>query len=202
MIAAEEVAELMARLRAGDQEAARLVFGHFAHRLIALARHRLDPLLRRKVDPEDVIQSVFRTFFARQADGRLRVDSWESLWGLLTAITLRKCGRHIDHFQAACRDVRRERTPEPAGDDSSAGGWEAVDAEPTPFQAALLADTLEQLLHDLDERDRQILQLSLQGEDPPRIGAAVGCSERTVKRVLERIRQRLEQLRDGGPDQP
>src|SRR5690242_9456367 len=54
-------ADLMARLRAGDDAAAAALFQRFATRLIALARGRLDGLVRRKVDPEDVVQSVFRS---------------------------------------------------------------------------------------------------------------------------------------------
>ena len=48
--------DLMARLRAGDADAARSVFERYTERLIALARSRLGKRLRQKVDPEDVLQ--------------------------------------------------------------------------------------------------------------------------------------------------
>ena len=200
MSQSEEFAALMARLRAGDDEAASQIFGRFAQQLIALARSRLDPLLRRKEDPEDVIQSVFRTFFARQADGRLQVNNWQSLWGLLTAITLRKCGHRLEYYQAACRNVGRERSPV-SDEDHSATDWEALDSGPSPSQVAMLSETVQQLLQELNERDQQIVQLSLQGAKADQISTALGCSERTVKRVLERIRQRLEQSA-GGTEHP
>jgi RNA polymerase sigma-70 factor (ECF subfamily) len=85
-------AELMARLSQGDEAAAVQIFQRYAQRLIALARDRLGQVLRQKVDPEDVMQSVFKSFFARHADGQYKLDSWDSLWALLTTITLRKCG--------------------------------------------------------------------------------------------------------------
>src|SRR4051812_14113370 len=100
----ESFADLMARLRAGDQDAAARVYQHFARRLIGLARSRLDGLMRRKEDPEDVVQSVFRSFFARQAGGQFDLDDWNSLWSLLTVITLRKCGHRVEYFRAARRD--------------------------------------------------------------------------------------------------
>jgi DNA-directed RNA polymerase specialized sigma24 family protein len=48
-----------------DEQAARENFDRFARRLIGLARTRLDRRIRQKIDPEDVVQSVFRSFFTR-----------------------------------------------------------------------------------------------------------------------------------------
>ena len=188
--------ELMARLLAGDQSAASQVFNLFTHRLIALARSRLDSQIRGKVDPEDVAQSVWRSFFLRQAEGEFDLADWNSLWGLLVVITLRKCGRQIEHFRAARRDLKREATP-PHPTDSSHTGWEAVAREPTPSEAAILTETVEQLMLELrDDRERQILSLSLQGVRVSAISTQVGLTERTVERVRERVRKRLEQMRD------
>jgi RNA polymerase sigma-70 factor, ECF subfamily len=185
--------DLMARLKAGDEAAAAEVFNRFAHRLIGLARSRLDPLVRRKADPEDVLQSVFRSFFLRQAAGQLDLSGWDSLWGLLTVLTVRKCGRRVEHFRAARRDVRRETAP--AAQDDSAPTWEGVASDPTPEEAAALAETVEQLLRGLDDRDQQIVVLCLQGYSSPEIGDQVSCTERTVQRVLTRVRKRLERVR-------
>jgi RNA polymerase sigma-70 factor (ECF subfamily) len=183
--------ELMNRLRAGDEEAAAQVFNRFAHRLIGLARSRLDPLVRSKMDPEEVVQPVYKSFFIRFAEGRLKVTGWDGLWALLTVLTVRKCGHRIDYYHAACRDVRGEApTPTPAEDSGPA--WEAIAREPTPAEAAILAETVEQLLRLLDERDRDIVVRTLQGEDAAGVSVAAGCSERTVKRTLDRVRSWLE----------
>ena len=105
----------MTRLRGGDDRAAAEVFRRFTHRLIGLARSRLDHLIRRKVDPEDILQSVYRTFFRRYARGAFDLESWDGLWGMLTVITVRKCDYRRKFFRAACRDVqprgRRRRPP-------------------------------------------------------------------------------------------
>ncbi len=183
-------ADLMARLRRGDGEAASLIFDQYAHRLIGLARKRLDGMLRQKVDPEDVVQSVFRSFFQRQADGRMEVGNWDSLWGMLVVITLRKCGRCLEYFRAARRNVHREAVPRADREDFGPG-WEAMADDPTPSEAAMLAETVENLMRSLEPRDRRILELSLQGLAAPAISAEVGCTERTVFRVMDRIRERL-----------
>src|SRR5437016_3003501 len=95
---------LVSRLQAGDPDAATAIFGRFARRLIALARVHLSSQLRQKVDPEDVLQSVFRSFFRRQAAGEFELQNWDGMWALLSVITLRKCGHQADHYLALCRD--------------------------------------------------------------------------------------------------
>lgn len=191
------VAVLLTQLRAGDEEAAARLFHQFAQRLVALAHAKLGRIIRQKVDPEDVLQSVLSSFFARQARGDWELRDWDSLWGLLAQITSRKCGRWSDYFQAACRDTNREVSRHQLGSDASAE-WEPASPEPTPFEVALLAETVDHLLARLDERDRAIAELSLQGAKPPDISARVGCTERTVQRVMARLRKKLERLRDEG----
>jgi RNA polymerase sigma-70 factor (ECF subfamily) len=199
----DSFADVMARLRGGDAAAAEEVFRRYAFRLAAMARGRLGPLIRSKEDPEDVIQSVFKSFFRRHAEGQLAAGSWEDLWGLLVVITLHKCGHRLDYFRAARRDVRREVVPAPAGE--SADGWEAAAPDPTPAEFAILSETVLGLRGRLEDRDRQIFDRSLGGESAEEIGRALAVSERTVERGLRRIRDILERMRlqdagrGGGP---
>jgi RNA polymerase sigma-70 factor (ECF subfamily) len=186
MAADDSVGDVMDRLHRGSGEAAALVFRRFAHRLIALARRRLGERLRCKVDAEDLVQSVFRSFFGRCADGQFAVDDWGGLWGLLVRVTLRKCGRQAEYFQAACRDARRE-----------GGGDAAVAAppcpEPTPEEAAMLAEVTEQVMARLGTaRKRAVFELSLQGYTVPEISARVGYYERGVERVRADVRRILQ----------
>jgi RNA polymerase sigma-70 factor (ECF subfamily) len=191
---------LMARLQAGEEDAATQLFRRFSGRLLALARSRLDPLLRQQTDPEDVMQSVFKSFFLRQAEGQWDLGGWDSLWSLLTVLTVRKCGRRAGYHRAARRDVRREVSPRPAEDDS-APAWECLDREPTPGEAAVLAETLRELLAQMDLRDRQIVTLRLQGYATAEVAAEAGCTQRTVQRVLERLRTRLERQQADGSEE-
>ena len=187
-------ADLIVRLRAGDADAAEQVFRRFAQRLVALARKQLDTLIRQKVDPEDVVQAVFRSFFRKLTEGTWKLDGWHSVGRLLTTITLNKCGHQIAYFQAARRDVRRE-VPLALGVQSPAA-WEALARDPTPDEAAVLADTVADLLRDLTPRDQIVLGRTIHGASVAVIAAELRCSERTVQRVLRRVRQRLRRLSD------
>jgi RNA polymerase sigma-70 factor (ECF subfamily) len=184
--------DLMARLRRGDDAAAATVFQEFVARLIRLTRRQLATWIRRKVDPEGLVQSVYRSFFARYQAGQFTVADWESLWGLLAVITLRKCVNQAEHWQAARRDVGQEVKPTP---ESHSTVWQGVAGrEPAPDEAAILAETLEQLVQGLSEREREILALHLQGWEIPEISRRVGRAERTVRRTLELARKELCRL--------
>jgi RNA polymerase sigma factor (sigma-70 family) len=185
----------MERLKAGDQQAAREIFERFVGRLIALAASRLGGKMRRKVDPDDVVQSVFHSFFARHKADQYELTNWDGLWGLLAAITIHKCGHKIEHFQAACRDVKAEESSAFLTGEAQAD-WVAVAGDPTPAQIAMFDETIVALLRDMGERERQIFLLGMQGWSTEEIGAEVQCSERTARRVLNRARETLEQIRD------
>jgi RNA polymerase sigma-70 factor (ECF subfamily) len=150
------------------------------------------------VDPEDVVQSVFRSFFARYADTRFRLEGWDNLWTVLTVLTVRKCGHRLRHFRADRRDVKRE-SPPLADPGTSEKGWEAAAPEPTPSEALLLSETLEEVLKGLKPAQRPIVELRLQGYTIEEISGQVGCTERTVYRVLDKVRALLGELVvDGG----
>jgi RNA polymerase sigma-70 factor (ECF subfamily) len=185
--------DVIARLRAGDSAAAAAIFQRFAQRLIALARTRLDSRLRQKVDPEDVLQSVYKSFFLRHAQGQYDLESWDSLWSLLTLITVRKCYRWTAHFYTVGRDVRAEVPPNAAADESVCG-WEPQAREPTPEQAAILAETVEEMLRELAPREREVVTLALQGYTAAEISGQLHRPGRTVYRILERVKKRLQRM--------
>jgi RNA polymerase sigma-70 factor (ECF subfamily) len=184
---------VLERLRAGDDDAAAEIFSRYANRLILLARSRLQGPIRQKVDPEDVTQSVFRSFFVRQAEGQFQLDDWDSLWSLLVRITLRKCGKRTRQLYAGIRDARRE-TSSIRTNDQSRCVYEAIAREPTPQEAASLTETLEQLVQRLEDTQQQMIVLRLQGYTVKEISREVGRTERSVHRVLAKVRDTLLSL--------
>jgi RNA polymerase sigma-70 factor (ECF subfamily) len=188
----------VARLEARDGDAAREVFQRFAGRLVALARRQFGVGLRHKVDPEDVVQSAYKSFFCRCDGGKLEVGTWKGLWGLLTLITLRKCADRVEYHRAQCRDTAREAAG-PPGAEAGGGSWpEAAGREPTPLEAAVLNETVEQVLAGLGETQRPVLELSLQGYTTREISQQLGRAERTVRLLREGVRHRLEQMQCDG----
>ena len=183
----------LARLQARDGDAAREVFRRFARQLIALAHRQFGAGLRHKVDPEDVVQSAYKSFFHRCYEDGLEVGTWNGLWALLTLITLRKCADRVEYHRAQCRDGAREvEVAEPPDEEGGAPWTEAPGRDPTPLEAAVLNETVDELLASLDSDERPVLDLSLQGYTTQEISDRLGQPERTVRRLRERVRKRLE----------
>jgi RNA polymerase sigma-70 factor, ECF subfamily len=187
--------QFLARLQASDGEAARELLRRFTAQLIALARRRCIPSFRAKVDPEDIVQSVYKSFFCRYGAGNLETDNWKSLWGLLTLITLRKCSERVAYHRAGCRDVAREASV-PFGDEYGLPWLEIAGREPTPLEAAELSEMVDRLLAGLNADERPIIDLSLQGFTAQEISRRLNRAERSVRRLRERVRNRLQRMQN------
>jgi RNA polymerase sigma-70 factor (ECF subfamily) len=182
--------DLVARWRQGDQQAAAQLFHRYAERLIVLARSHLTPKLAQRVDPEDVVQSVYRSFFAETRAGRYEFDRGGDLWHLLVAITHHKLYDQVKHNTRQKRAVAREQN---LGKNGSFYGLETtlLAREPTPLEAAALSDTIEQLMRHLKPMHRNVFELRLKGYSTDEIAAELQFSERMVRYVLEWIEQEL-----------
>jgi RNA polymerase sigma factor (sigma-70 family) len=193
MAAEPSFAELLERLRGGDAEAAGLLIQRFTRRLLALARSQLAPWSKGKLDPEDIVQSVYRSFFVRHGGGAFAFDTWDNLWALLSLMTIRKCADKTDYWLAACRDVRREVDLPIDGTESTVP---VPLREATVEDAVVFADLVEHLLQAFDERERAILVLHLQGYTMLEISMQLDRALRTVRRTIDRARKRLLRLHE------
>ena len=187
-----ESAALVARWRAGDQQAAAELVQRFTQRLLALARAQLSGQLATRVDPEDVVQSAYRSFFAGARVDRYVLERSGDLWRLLAAITLHKLHHQVARHTAGKRAVAREEALQ--GDATLLGlRAELVAREPSPAEVAGLVDELQYLMRDLNPLHRQMVEMRLQGYPVQEIAEATSRSERLVRRVLGEIKDRWKQ---------
>jgi eukaryotic-like serine/threonine-protein kinase len=185
MPAEETSVEILERYRRGDAQAADELFTRYVGRLTLLARSRLSPALARRTDPEDVVLSAYRSFFIRARDGQLTLARSGDLWRLLVAITLHKLYRQA-------RKQRVERRALAARElESSWAKRLQLSRDPSPAEAVALADELQAIFRQLDPFARCVLELRLQDRSPAEIAAEVGRSERTIRRTVASIRERL-----------
>ncbi len=182
--------------------AASLIWQRYFRDLLDLARKNLDKRVRRRMDEEDVLQSMFQSFCARQGRGEFDLADRDELWRLLVTITLRKARNVARDHHRDRRDIAREQTMSLAADDDrSCPDWalELMDASaPSPAEAAVLSEALERRLASLaDPELRQIALWRLEGFTNREIADQLDCTQRSVERKLERIRSKWRSYDDG-----
>jgi RNA polymerase sigma-70 factor, ECF subfamily len=188
-----EFRDLMDRLRAGDDAAETLVFRRFVDRLILLASNQFDAWMRDHADVEGIVISAYKSFFIRNDRGDFDLAGWDDLWALLAYITLRKCGKRQRFARAARRNLARDAR---ASKGSAGVAW-LPDRAPTPFEAAMLNETVELLFKAMKPDDRPIVEHILMGYTAEQVALELHCSERTVRRVRQRAKHRLKRLVGG-----
>ena len=160
----------------------------FADRLVRLAKSRLPNRLQQRVDPEDIVQSVFRSFFNRNKSGRFQFQEPDDVWRLLAAITFRKVQRTIRFHQQQQRDVGKET--------NAADAPLPRDISPTTSSVVVMMELLDGILAQIPERHQQILRLRLEEYSVDEIAEKVGVSSRTVDRALALVRQVATEMID------
>jgi RNA polymerase sigma factor (sigma-70 family) len=189
--------QLIRGLREGDQRAAQAFWDQYGGLLEQVANKHLPGGLRRRVGPEDVVQSACRTFLRRAQGGEFQLEDSAGLWRLLCAITLTKIREQARFHLRKKRGLDQEANMQKVGE-GSAAEFPFADAKPTPAEAAEFADQFQQLLGSLDEEERAIVDLKLQEFTHEEVAKQLGCSERTVRRVVKRVQERLTRVFDLG----
>jgi RNA polymerase sigma-70 factor (ECF subfamily) len=179
---------LLRRLRSGQPDAATELYLRYAERLEALAAGQCAADLSPRLDPEDIVQSVFRTFFRRVAGGQYDVPEGEELWQLFLVIALHKIRSTATFHRAAKRDVRVTVTGLP---ESLAGRPLAAPDETARTTLCLVID---ELLDSLPETMRAIVELRIEGHEVEEIVRRTKRARRSVERALQEFRTRLSDL--------
>jgi RNA polymerase sigma-70 factor (ECF subfamily) len=186
-------------LRAGDPGATKEVFDQYVDRLVAMARKRISLRLAGRIDPEDIVQSVFRTFFHRAKQGQFEFNAEDDICRMLARITVHKTLRQVAHHQAGKRDAGRDAG---SGDETQDLVVNLLSREPSPDEATALIDQMEHFLSELNPESRKILELRMQGYSTLEISKQLNVTDRKIRRLMERIRalaEREELLPADGP---
>src|SRR5580704_16634372 len=103
-----DLAELLARVRQGDEDAARLLVQRYESAIRVAVRTNLsDPRLRRQFDSLDVCQSVLASFFFHLTSGAYDLSVPAQLSALLAKMAQNKVRMRAREQFRQRRDVRR-----------------------------------------------------------------------------------------------
>lgn len=187
-------------LREGDQQACNDFWTKFGPLLESVAKKQLSERLRRRVGPDDVVQSACRTFFRRISAGQFDLPDADSLWRLMCAITLTKARRAARDHSRQKRGMKSEQYLDASPTDSVGKQVELPGRSETPLDAVVFSDQMSVLLGSLSPEECQVLDLKLQSHTNDEIAAHMKCSERTVRRLTNQIRSRWSALFDEDDD--
>jgi RNA polymerase sigma factor (sigma-70 family) len=180
---------LLRRFQNRDLDAATQLYVRYAQKLRRLAHAQCSTSLARRVEPDDIVQSVFASFFRRAAEGEYDTPDGNALWGLLLVIALNKIRAKGAYYSAAKRDVRR--TSEVA----TFGHWlesarKCDDTIPYAFLNLVIRETLE----SLSTEQQQMVGLRIDGYEVDEIAERTKTAKRTVERCLQQFRGKLEKV--------
>jgi RNA polymerase sigma-70 factor (ECF subfamily) len=175
------------RVNRGTDSAGAELDKRYRHRLCRLVERELDRRLRSREDPEDVVQTVFRTYFRRAAQGEFRITHTADLWALLAKITRRKILKRAEYHRAERRTSDSEDVLPSALPDGR---------QPGPLDAAIAAELVHKTLQGLEPLAAEVFHLRLGGYTEREIAEQLGCARSTVQMKLQRIRDRLAKMEE------
>ncbi len=175
--------KLLERFRRGDQDAALQLYFRYSDRLLRLASKQTAQDLAIRFDPEDIVQSVFRTFFRRAASGQYEAPEGDELWKLLLVMALNKVRAKGAFHRSKKRDIRKTHSID--SEDF------AVNGDTQEIAKSILYMSLEEVIERQPENHRGIIRSRIDGMDVESIAEREKRSKRTVERVLQSFRSQL-----------
>jgi RNA polymerase sigma-70 factor (ECF subfamily) len=184
---ADEFADFVRRIRAGDARAAEELIRQYERAVRMEVRLRLsDPRLNRVLDSMDVCQSVLASFFLRAAGGQYDLNEPADLIKLLVVMARNKVANQVRKERTQRRDNRRVQGGDPVE-------FEAAAAGPSPSQVIAGEELLEKFRQRLSDEERQLAERRANGMGWNEIAAELGGTGQGRRKQLERAIARVSQ---------
>ena len=187
-----DISDLIARAKAGDETAIREFLSRFEPEVRMMVRGRLPRMLRTQFDSMDFVQAVWQSFFADLQSSSRQFENVHHLRGFLAGVARNKV--YEEH-----RRLTRTKKHALAREQSlyvRRGSREVelalISPEPTPSQAVQASDRLAQLVARCSPLEVQVITLRRQEMTFDEIARRTGVSERSVRRIIDEARERME----------
>ena len=183
-----ELTDFLRRIQAGDDGAARELLSRYEAEVRLVVRRQLPRLLRSRFDSLDFLQSVWGSFFRRMRTAPTEFEDSRHLVAFLARAAKNKV---IDEYRRAASRKHNMHREEPLWLDGRRPR-DVPDPIDSPSEVAEAHEVLVRLCELMPVGRRTILEMKAQGLSSKDIGEKLGISERTVQRVLEELRRRME----------
>lgn len=181
-------------IKDGDSLAANQIWQHYFDRLVRAVRRKLYGQNRAISDEEDIVLSVFDSFYDAVEKGRFPdLADRDDLWRLLLRMSARKVidKRRKDQRQRRGGDIKLHSMDQP---DDDGNLIEVIGDEPTPEMVLMMQESMENLFSHLDGGPlRDLAGAKLEGYSNAELAKRFDCSVRTIERRLHLIREKFQQ---------
>lgn len=190
-----EFTGLLMRVRAGDEQAARQLLEAFEGELRLMVRVRLPNALRNQYDSMDFVQAAWASVLVGPGACDAHFEGPRQFLRYLSGVVQNKVW---EEYRRRTRTkkyelAREERLYVRKGDHEEVR--EVVAPGPTPSQELQARDRLGQLLAGRSPAEIEVLELRRQGLTFQEIADRTGWHERTVRRLIDALRTRMEARR-------
>jgi len=172
----QDFAEVLERARRGDAGAMAELARAYEPQVRRIARRRLGPALRGTLDSMDLVQSVHRSLLLGLRNNRFTFPGPKDLIALAVTMVTRKAARCWERLQREQEFLQLQRL---------------LLARSRPDRAAELADQLRALLEGLEEADRRLLALYLEGHSTVEAAGVLGLDPDCLRVRRSRLFRKL-----------
>lgn len=180
-----EFTELLKRARQGDEQALAQLSQRYEKEIRLVARVKLGPALRRYLDSVDLAQSVHFALLQGMRHEKFDVSSPEKLVALAVRMMRWKLARHLRRL------YRRQRIQSMMADNGA--DMSTPDSAADPALLAQMNDEVALLMKELDETERRLVELRLEGCTTSEAARIMGVNADVLRVRLSRLRKRLQE---------
>jgi RNA polymerase sigma-70 factor (ECF subfamily) len=183
----EEFAALLERVRQGDAAALADLVKRYEQDILIAAKVRLGAALRPYLDPVDVVQSVHRSMISGLQKHKFDLSSPDKLIAVAVTLVQRKIARQW-------KRLKRQTRVDSGG--SSAGQLRQsllslCSPEDDPGSAVRAAEAIDHFLSGLDDIDRRLLELRMEGFNTAQAAQQLGVDAGHLRVRLGRLRKAI-----------
>ena len=185
-------ADLIESARLGDQAAVAVLLGRFEPEVRTMVRARLPRALRDQTDSMDIVQDIWASVFTGKPDDAGKFADAGQFRGFLAGVARNKVNQeHRRRTRTKKYNLaREERLYVRKGEREIPREVPALD--PTPSEEVQAGDRFGQLIQGRTAEEVEVIELRREGLTFDEIARRLGTSERSVRRVIDAIWERME----------
>jgi RNA polymerase sigma factor (sigma-70 family) len=187
-----DFADLMESARLGNEAAVAAVLGRFEHEIRTMVRVRLPKVLRVELDSMDIVQAVWTSVFTGKSDVLGKFSDPGQFRGYLAGVARNKVfEEHRRRTRTKKYDLNREERLYVRKGERDIP-LEVAATDPSPSEEVQAGERFGKLIEGRSPEEVRIIELRRQGLTFSEIAREIGVHERSVRRVIDAARKRME----------